>query len=391
MAEISPKYRVYIVPSVVEGSALTLVVQEEATLNKYVKELDEKFLDSLQYAAHPFFTKKHTLLIIQSIIPFITDESHGVFLDCSESCSPQHEAGDKPLSIRRENDTTITVSIVTETELRGIHISDILFVECKLVEEKDETKKIRKLEAELADSRRQLVTCLALARDVAMLKMYQDTIAIFGTNSIPPMLYEFSKKVFAAELDGHPYIFECIRPDYINGNEIEREFPSHRRFSPYWLRSVVCLISTAMPVWCKIDTINCRRLVIIFEDSDGADSRTMFGANSRPRPNHLLVLNPTVKSIVFPRWRDSDRTFRPKTEIARACWLFSHVIDEIEIILPSDIKYCFAGGNRMINARFLDTTERALDSPTTYEADGLKKYLAEAKESTKGLVIPSML
>lgn len=376
----------------------TIIVQEERTFNKYVKAIDEKSFSSLAGQGHQFFNGMQAITIIQRIIPspdgLVLNEEK---MEC-ESDGQVGKEGKALCSIRKETDTAVVISFSVSVDVAGITISDTLFVRCVLVEEKDEIRRIKRLEAELASTRSQLVACMALARRSEIVRMYTDTIAIFGSQVIPPFLYDFSKKVFAAELDGNPYIFDVIEPDRIRYGKRDVRVGPIKGVStcPYWLRSVVCIVQTKWTHWRHAHLINCRRLVVNttmeHKSQPGAADRIELNTDgiSQPRSGgdiRISLHSNTRSVVIISGMYGSTGEYLPSVVPAQ----LASASEGKEIILPECSKSEVISKKIMINARFLNTTQRLLEAPEVYEADGLRKYFEEARGSTEGIEVPEWL
>jgi len=386
--------------------APTLVVQEERTFNKYTKTLDAKYLASLAGQGHQFFTEERASAIIQRVLP--SPDGMELVEERMGCCGGEEKPLARPCTIRKETDVTVVVTFSVSTDMMGIVITDDLFVQCTLIEERDEVRKIKRLEAELASVKGQLVSCMALARRAEITRMYTDTIAIFGKASIPPSLFDFAKQIFAAEIDGNPYIFDIIRPNMIGTTTVGPYV--YKWVCPYWLRSVVCVISPAFPIWHQVERIDCRRIIVastgyysLWQLLREREQRLGGQPPDSSRCNEYGSLSMTKQCGTFPiRFHPnveslvilSDPAAMIGGEMREQFPLdvftrLAPVVEKLDVILPMGAKAQAPCARSLIRVRFLENPVLSVSAPTKYEATGLQKYFAEAEK--RSIAVPAMI
>lgn len=373
-----------------------ICVLHRVSFCKYVKTIDAKFYSTL--TGHSIFTTDLAPTLIAGLISTAPQ-----YLQLAEETTCQGDSKeDAPaVGLRHETDSEMIVSIRCKLPLPtpGIFLRDEIHIACTLVEEKDEIRMIRMLQGEVSTLTERLVESDRVIRRLEIHRMYSETVATLGPEAIPPPLYHFAMKVFAAELDGNPYIFPIIGPNSINGVKVGPW--DGLWIGPYWLRSIVCVLPMAFPVWHRLEWISCRRLIVTNDElnytsgivpmlriNGHARDVKHTAMNGAPIPGSVLsdrvtyaTLHPNVRSIVVVTHATSYTLI--------TCSKINPMMKNRMAILPTASKGEIVGAKIMTNARFSDTTARCLDAPLSWEAEELQGDIAAATESIKRLDIPT--
>lgn len=397
MATISHQYKVSFEPAALPIARVIkrdIHIIDEDTGYIYLSNLDNTIVDGDTCAKHTIFTCDRI------------EDLFARFIERNE------------YKIVRIDDRILHIIFESHVDIVGHVIFDHFEVECALKTVRDEDQRIRLLEREVEQLRAQLRTMDNLACDVAMQKALMDFNMKWGP--IPTELDQFARTIVAAELNGTPYIFECVGPGRINDIKFrtrardpdecrmeingvtylgENLFEDTCCFNPClydfpWLRSIVRIIIPQSKTWINIASIKCSRIVI--DDTWGSissDPLVLCCANKEGRLNvgPMNHLPKCIRDIIFCLGEPSLPRV-PKLE-ARSKEILLRLAEAAKtrhVLLP-EIARDFVRKHRIMdNADFTDTIDRAIDYPTTYEISKiLAAQISAAHENTKDLVIPT--
>lgn len=324
--------------------------------------------------------------------------------------------------IARTDTGILHVIFEADVDIAGFNISDRFEVECAIKTIRDEDRRIRLLEREVEQLREKLSTFDQITREVAMQKALMDFNMKWGP--IPVELSQFVHQIIAAELNGTPYIFECVGPGRINnvifrqmlaptsnnhvpissieiqgipywfasGNPVHRFYPANYDFP--WLRSVIRITQPHSKLWFNIGDIKCSRIIIMQPSGLGTYDTSALSSLKEPVHRYVnvgpLVLPTCIRSVIFCiDYLDKNRTemvVLDKGSILR----LAETTKNREVILPNIARQFVCERRIMVNARFTDTIARAIVDPTAYEISAdIALELANAWKTTEKLYIPT--
>lgn len=344
-------------------------IRDSSDGHEYISELNNDMVDSLRNSkGHLFFTADRAEDLIARII----------------------ERGD--YKIERIDDMTLAIIFEVRTNVVGCDVCDMLLVRCVAVPQTDYERRIVLLEREVLELRAALRASNDLSRDVAIRAAISDAEHIFGP--IPWMQLDFARKIFAAELDGKPYIFPVAKVCYSSYN------------IPPWVRSVIRYVDVFDICPRTIERYKCNRIIFEFDERKRTNEdhylihRTCgrmpyFNVGEMHHKVSLRVHN-CIREIVLSFHPDTNitRTFQyqettgdqPNGRQTNILWRMREFLSTKKIRIIIDKRYLLEKTGPFANVEVEDLNGRDLTS--FHVDDTLRAELVEAEKSTRGIEIP---